>query len=83
MAGFTQDDIEELEDSIRKIVNAGPNSGQLIAVTIDNRVEQYNYGKLPDLRALLDQMRAEVSAASTSTTTRRPRAYLMTYNKGL
>lgn len=84
--GFTQSDIDDTEEAIRKILAAGTKGGQVVTLTIDNRIEQYNYAKLPDLQNLLAQMRAEVAAtnaASGTMTSRRPRAYLMSFNRGL
>lgn len=84
--GFTQSDIEGVEEAIRKILAAGTDGGQVVTLTIDNRIMQYNYAKLPDLQNLLAQMRAEVSAtnaANGTTTSRRPRAYLAQFNRGL
>lgn len=84
--GFTQSDIEDVEDAIRKILASGTDGGQVVTLQIDNRTTQYNYAKLPDLQNLLAQMRAEVSAtnaAAGTTTSRRPRAYLVEFRRGL
>lgn len=82
---FTATDIEDAEEAIRKILASGTEGGQVVELVIDNRVTRYNYAKLPELQALLAQMRAEVNAstATSGSTTRRPRAYLADYRKGL
>jgi hypothetical protein len=76
--GFTADDLENIEDAIREIT-AGK---RVVQVTLQDRVERYSDAQLPDLQKLRDTIRNEINAGS-SVTTKRPRLFRTSYQKGL